>query len=79
MMSKRRAPKNGGEISVNSIQFLAQENFDLIAISALLARVLEAYQIADELRSAGQSVGLGGLHVSMPPCVVKAKTSDHNS
>ncbi len=55
------------EISAAAIHSLAQENFDLIAISALTARVLEAYRIADELRADGQIVVLGGLHVSMLP------------
>jgi radical SAM superfamily enzyme YgiQ (UPF0313 family) len=41
--------------------------FDLIALSALSARILETYALADRLRAAGQTVVLGGLHVSALP------------
>ncbi len=40
---------------------------DLVAISALSARVFEAYALADDLRAAGYRVVLGGLHVSALP------------
>ncbi len=46
---------------------LADEGWTLIAISALSARILEAYRFADELRALGMSVVLGGLHVSALP------------
>jgi len=40
---------------------------DLVAISTFSAQVLEAYAIADRLRSAGVKVAMGGLHVSVRP------------
>lgn len=40
---------------------------DLVAISTFSAQVLEAYAIADRLRSAGVKVAMGGLHVSVLP------------
>ena len=46
---------------------LADEGWTLIAISALSARILEAYRFADELRALGLRVVLGGLHVSALP------------
>src|SRR5688572_11822597 len=46
---------------------LADEGWTLIALSALSARILEAYCFADELRALGLSVVLGGLHVSALP------------
>jgi radical SAM superfamily enzyme YgiQ (UPF0313 family) len=46
---------------------LLKGRWDLVAISALSARVLEAYALADRLRSAGVPVVLGGLHVSALP------------
>jgi radical SAM superfamily enzyme YgiQ (UPF0313 family) len=39
----------------------------LVAISALTARIYEAYQMADRLRSFGKTVVLGGLHVTALP------------
>ena len=55
--------------------------FDLVAISSLTARVLDAYDLADSLRAAGAKVVIGGLHVSMLPdeaaahadCVVRGE------
>src|SRR5688572_28878398 len=41
--------------------------FDLVAISALSVRILETYALADQLRAAGHTVVLGGLHVSALP------------
>ncbi|XXF78472.1 cobalamin-dependent protein [Myxococcaceae bacterium GXIMD 01537] len=41
--------------------------FDLVALSALSARILEAYAVADRLRASGTRVVLGGLHVSALP------------
>ena len=40
---------------------------DLVAISTFSAQVLEAYAIADRLRSAGVRVAMGGLHVTALP------------
>ncbi|MCB0309852.1 MAG: B12-binding domain-containing radical SAM protein [Bdellovibrionales bacterium] len=40
---------------------------DLVAISSFTAQILEGYQIADRLRSAGVTVAIGGLHVSAMP------------
>ncbi|HVJ20790.1 MAG TPA: radical SAM protein [Polyangiaceae bacterium] len=40
---------------------------DVVAISALTARILDAYTLADRLRAAGVLVVLGGLHVSALP------------
>ncbi len=41
--------------------------FGLIAISALTARILDAYALAFRLREAGKNVVIGGLHVSALP------------
>ena len=41
--------------------------YDIVAISALTARILDAYEIADQLRDAGVTVVLGGLHVTALP------------
>lgn len=46
---------------------LKAETYDLVAISALTARILEAYQLADRLRAQGVPVVLGGLHVTALP------------
>ena len=46
---------------------VAGQAFDLVAITALSARILEAYQLARELRRQGIFVVLGGLHVSALP------------
>lgn len=43
------------------------EGADVVAISALTARIDDAYQLADELRANGTLVVLGGLHVSAMP------------
>ncbi len=40
---------------------------DLVAISTLSAQAFEAYALADELRSSGIKVALGGLHASVLP------------
>jgi radical SAM superfamily enzyme YgiQ (UPF0313 family) len=42
-------------------------DFDLVAITSLTAQVLDAYAIADQYRSRGTPVVMGGLHVSMMP------------
>jgi len=49
------------------IKSLGTSDFALIAISALTARILTAYRIADELRSCGKTIVLGGLHVTACP------------
>ena len=46
---------------------IASAGYDIVAISALTARILDAYLIADQLREAGVTVVLGGLHVSALP------------
>lgn len=46
---------------------VADEGWTLVALSALSARILEAYRLADELRALGVRVVLGGLHVSALP------------
>ena len=40
---------------------------DVVAISALSARIFEAYKICDDLRAEGVTVVLGGLHVTAMP------------
>ena len=46
---------------------IVSEQYDVVAISALTARILEAYNLGDTLRAEGVSVVLGGLHVSVLP------------
>ena len=41
--------------------------FDVVAISSLTARILEAYDLADLLRASGLTVVIGGLHASTLP------------
>jgi radical SAM superfamily enzyme YgiQ (UPF0313 family) len=53
-----------GEPELSSI---IEGDFDLIAISALSARVLEAYSVANRLRLEGTRVVMGGLHVTALP------------
>ncbi len=55
------------EINETAFAALATGEFDLVAISALSARIREAYALADRLRSGGVKVVLGGLHVSALP------------
>ncbi len=43
------------------------DGFDVVAISALSARILEAYAVADRLRDKGVCVVMGGLHVTALP------------
>ncbi len=40
---------------------------ELVAISSLTARINDAYRLADELRSQGKRVVIGGLHASLKP------------
>lgn len=42
-------------------------DFDLAAISTFSAQIFEAYELADQLRSSGISVVMGGPHVSSLP------------
>jgi len=49
---------------------------DLVAISTFSAQVFEAYRVADELRQAGVTVAMGGLHVSVEPAEAQAH-ADH--
>lgn len=46
---------------------IAGAGYDIVAISALTARILDAYEIADQLRDTGVTVVLGGLHVTALP------------
>jgi radical SAM superfamily enzyme YgiQ (UPF0313 family) len=55
------------EIAPGEAGRIAQEGWDLIAISALSARIDEAYGLADQLRMQGTCVVLGGLHISALP------------
>ncbi|MBX3120372.1 MAG: B12-binding domain-containing radical SAM protein [Fimbriimonadaceae bacterium] len=50
-----------------TVQAILRERFDVVAISSLTARILDAYSIADQLRSEGMTVVLGGLHASVMP------------
>jgi len=49
------------------VEEIAAAEFEVVAISALTARILDAYAIADQLRRHGITVILGGLHVSALP------------
>lgn len=55
------------EIAPGVADEIAKQGWDLVAISSLTARVLDAYALADELRSQGLLVVLGGLHASAIP------------
>lgn len=50
-----------------TIESVLDHKPDVVAISSLTARILDAYAIADALRSCGVSVLLGGLHASVMP------------
>ena len=56
------------EVSENAAAHIASGGYDIVAISSLTARILEAYKISDYLRALGTTVVLGGLHVSALPC-----------
>jgi radical SAM superfamily enzyme YgiQ (UPF0313 family) len=43
------------------------DRFDLVVISSFSAQILEAYELADQYRSRGVLVVLGGLHVTSLP------------
>ncbi len=55
------------DLSGNVEAAIGGGKFDLVAISSFTARILEAYSLADRLRSTGAKVVLGGLHVSALP------------
>ena len=55
------------ELNEEEIQAVLEESCDLVAISSLAARIVDAYRLADRLREAGRKVVLGGLHVSVMP------------
>lgn len=57
------APKVSGEL----IHRIVAERPTLVAISALTASILEAYELSDALRAEGIQVVLGGLHVTSCP------------
>lgn len=46
---------------------IINQNYDIVAISSLSARIADAYKLADALRAAGIFVVMGGLHVSALP------------
>ena len=52
------------ELPADAAAGIASDGYDIVAISALTARILEAYEIADQLREAGVTVVMGGLHVT---------------
>ena len=62
-MSLHEAP----EVSDALIEQIVRERPTLVAISALTASIIEAYRLADALRSEGIRVVLGGLHVTACP------------
>ena len=55
------------ELTDGAAAQIAAAGYDIVAISALTARILDAYEIADQLREAGVTVVLGGLHVTALP------------
>lgn len=55
------------EVSGELVHRIVSERPTLVAISALTASIMEAYSLADALRSEGVPVVLGGLHVTSSP------------
>ncbi len=55
------------DLSAGAAAQIAGSGYDIVAISAFTARILDAYEIADQLRDAGVTVVLGGLHVAALP------------
>ncbi len=55
------------ELSVDAVDQIVRGDYDLVAISSLTARVLDAYRIADGLRETRTTVVIGGLHASAMP------------
>lgn len=49
------------------VQRLADERFDLVALSTFTAQAPEAYAVADACRRLGLRVAIGGLHVTACP------------
>lgn len=49
------------------VEEIVKDGFQVVAISSLTARILDAYGIADGLRRSGVQVILGGLHASAMP------------
>ena len=43
------------------------DHFDAVAISSFSMQIFEAYQLADQFRSIGTKVVLGGIHVTLNP------------
>ena len=54
-------------LSFEESESIAEANYDLVAISCLTARILDAYALADTLRARGITVVIGGLHASALP------------
>ncbi|RNC81374.1 MAG: radical SAM protein [Phycisphaera sp.] len=55
------------EVTGDLVDRIVGETPTLVAISALTASIIEAYALADTLRSQGAPVVLGGLHVTACP------------
>jgi len=55
------------ELAAGDAESIADAGWSVVALSALSARIFEAYRFADELRALGIVVVLGGLHVSALP------------
>jgi radical SAM superfamily enzyme YgiQ (UPF0313 family) len=55
------------ELPEDSAEQICQQGFGAVAISALTARIDEAYALSRALRAKGMLVILGGLHVSAMP------------
>ncbi len=55
------------DIDDSTLASILNSRFDLVGLSALSARIFEAYALADTLRKNGITVVLGGLHVSALP------------
>ncbi len=55
------------ELTDGAAAQIASAGYDIVAISAFTARILDAYEIADQLRDAGVTVVLGSLHVTALP------------
>jgi radical SAM superfamily enzyme YgiQ (UPF0313 family) len=55
------------DLPPDSADQIGEQGFGVVAISALTARIDEAYALSRELRARGMLVILGGLHVSAMP------------
>ncbi|HCN75741.1 MAG TPA: B12-binding domain-containing radical SAM protein [Verrucomicrobiales bacterium] len=55
------------EMPEDAARRIAEEEFTVVAISSLTARIEEAYRLADDLRALRVLVIMGGLHVSAMP------------